>query len=350
LVEQKLLFRVDANFDTGTGHFFRCLALAQAVRARGFDSIFLGEILGTYLNNLLKSNGFKYLDLPGKSTNINGDAEETVQIIQSENILTLILDEKTFDIEWERLVRPHVQILAVIDDRPTRKHDVDILISPNLYKAEEKPFEGLVPIECEIFLGPTSLPLRSEFRNIRANKELSTSVTRVGSFFGGTDPGNQSGLILDLAALPQFSNIEFRVITGPLNPLKKELLLRGKDLQNVKIVTSVTDMAKFWDEVDVAFGSYGISTWERCALGVPSITSIQNDEQISDAEILESLGAVLNIGKLGAANIENYFNSLEKLVSDRELRLKISKNSSLVMHASGKSKTRLLNMLTGSMS
>jgi UDP-2,4-diacetamido-2,4,6-trideoxy-beta-L-altropyranose hydrolase len=348
LTEPKILFRVDANLDTGTGHFFRCLSIAQAVKSRGFGSVFTGEILGSYLNDLLDINGFKFFSFSRSDAGLNSDAQESLRVIRQENVLTVVVDDKTLDFEWECLVRPHVRVLAAIDDRPSRKHDADILISPNLYSVGEKPFEGFVPIECEVFLGPSSLPLRPEFGKIHAKKDPNALVTKVGSFFGGTDPGNQSGVILKLAALPQFSGIEFRIITGPLNPLNQELLLVAKDLQNVKLRTNVTDMAKFWDEVDIAFGSYGISTWERCALGVPTITSIQNDEQDVDAMMLESLGAVLNIGKASEISIDNYFNLLEKLISDKELRQKISENASLVMHSSGQSKTRLLNILTGS--
>ena len=347
MTKPRLLFRVDANIDTGTGHFFRCLAIAQAAKKRGFESLFVGDIQGLYLNEMLEKNGFRYLSLLADKSNIEIDAKHFLQIAHKENIRTVIVDNKILDFEWEGLIRQHVQVLAVIDDRPNRKHEVDILISPNIYKAGEKPFEGFVPINCEIFLGPSSLPLRPEFRITSAKRALGKPVTRVGSFFGGTDPGNQSGLIRQLAKLPRYSNIQFEVITGPLNPMNVELFQSAENIHNVKITTTVTDMAKFWDGVDVAFGSYGISTWERCALGVPTITSIQNDDQVSDAEILEEMGAVLNLGKLNEINLYDYSHSLDTIISNGELRQSLSECTSVIMHNSKVSSGRLLDALTG---
>jgi len=331
LTEPKLLFRVDANIDTGTGHFFRCLAIALAAKKRGFKSLFVGDIQSLYLNEMLEKNGFRYLSFLADKSNIEIDAKHFLQIAHEEKIRAVIVDDKILDFEWEGLIRQHVQVLAVIDDRPNRKHEVDILISPNIYKAGEKPFEGFVPIECEIFLGPSSLPLRPEFRITSAKRALGKPVTRVGSFFGGTDPGNQSGLILQLAKLPQYSNIKFEVITGPLNPMNVELFQSAENIHNVKIRTTVTDMAKFWDGVDVAFGSYGISTWERCALGVPTITSIQNSEQESAADLLSFEEAVIDVGNIEVLSIEKLAGALDFLIIHPLERAKICINSKKIM-------------------
>ena len=331
MTKPRLLFRVDANIDTGTGHFFRCLAIAQAAKKRGFESLFVGDIQGLYLNEILEKNGFRYLSLLADTSNIEIDAKHFLQIAHKENIRTVIVDNKILDFEWEGLIRQHVQVLAVIDDRPNRKHEVDILISPNIYKAGEKPFEGLVPIDCEIFLGPTSIPLRPEFRIFPNDRALSESVTRVGSFFGGADPGNQSGLILQLARLPRYSNIEFEVVTGPLNPMNLELFQIAETMHNVKIRTTVTDMAKFWGGIDVAFGSYGISTWERCALGVPTITSIQNSEQESDADMLSLEEIVIDVGNIEVLSIEKLAASLDFLINHPLERAKICLNSKKIM-------------------
>ena len=306
----------------------------------------MGDIQGEYLNEILDANGFRYLD-SSTNTSIKNDAEYLLQIIDKEKITTVIVDDKILDFEWEGLIRPYLQVLAVIDDRPKRKHDVDILISPNLYKLGEKPFEGLVPIDCKVFIGPSSLPLRPEFMVVSTERVISESVNKVGSFFGGTDPGNQSGLILELAKLPQYSNLEFDLVTGNFNPMNFELFQTAKNMKNVTIRTTVSDMAKFWSEVDVAFGSYGISTWERCALGVPSVTSIQNEDQILDAEILEDLGAVLNLGYFAKLDIHDYSDSLDKLLSDRVSRQSLSESASFIMSDSDDSKNLLLKTLVG---
>ena len=330
MTEPKILFRLDANQVTGTGHFFRCLAIAQVFKSRGLESMFTGDIQGEYLSEILDTNGFRYLDF-STNANIENDAKDLLQILKKEKITTVIVDDKVLDFKWEGLIRPYVQVLAVIDDRPKRKHNADILISPNLYKVGEKPFEGFVPIDCQVFVGPSSLPLRPEFISFSADKDVSKCVNRVGSFFGGADPGNQSGLILELAKLPQYSNLEFDILTGSLNPMNIELFQNAKNVDNVRIRTTVDNMAKFWSEVDVAFGSYGISTWERCALGVPTITSIQNSEQETDAEVLAQADAVIDIGNIETLSIEKLASSLDHLIWHPMRREAISINSRNIM-------------------
>ena len=45
----KIAFRADASIDIGSGHVMRCLALADALRARGDETLFLCRELPGHL-------------------------------------------------------------------------------------------------------------------------------------------------------------------------------------------------------------------------------------------------------------------------------------------------------------
>ena len=345
-MKPKVLFRVDANITTGTGHFFRCYALAQAIKGCGFQSIFVGNVNGILLEEMLEKENFQFWRWQEELSELKTDAEETIKIIESENIISVIVDNKKLDFRWERMIRPRVRTLAAIDDTPSRKYDLDVLVSPNMYLEGARPFSGLVPEGCEVFLGPSSLPLRSEFNTQHKLRDQDRPTKRIGSFFGGADPRNQSGMILELARLPEFSHLEFDVVSGPLNPMNVEMFKTASKLSNVRFRTDISDMASFWTEIDVAFGSYGVSTWERCALGVATISTVQSEEQVFVSEELARLGAVFNLGKIEDIQLLDYCQALRLLLSDNHLVQTIRRNASLVMSRKENSAARLLETLT----
>ena len=346
-MKPKVLFRVDANITTGTGHFFRCYALAQAIKGCGFQSIFVGNINGILLEDMLKKENFQFWSWREVLSDLKSDAEKTIQIIESENVISVIVDNKKLDFRWERMIRPHVRTLAAIDDIPSRKHDLDVLVSPNMYLEGVIPFSGLVPEGCEVFLGPSSLPLRSEFNTQHKVRDQDRPTKRIGSFFGGADPGNQSGIILELAGLPEFSHLAFDVVSGTLNPMNVEMLKTASKLSNVRFRTDISDMANFWAEIDVAFGSYGVSTWERCALGVAAICSVQSEEQVFVSKELEQMEAVINLGKIEDIDIQDYARALETMLSNPKLVQATRSNASIFLSSTQDSTDRLLNILTG---
>ena len=52
----------------------------------------------------------------GEPVNQQEDAQETIQALQGEKPGWLIVDTYTLDENWERLMRPHVAKIAVIED------------------------------------------------------------------------------------------------------------------------------------------------------------------------------------------------------------------------------------------
>tara|TARA_Y100000782_G_C9971518_1_gene176135 strand:- start:41 stop:352 length:312 start_codon:yes stop_codon:yes gene_type:complete len=63
-------------------------------------------------------------------------------------------------------------------------------------------------------------------------------------------------------------------------------------------------MAKIMSKCDLAIGSGGSTTWERCCLGIPSIVSIASEDQYEATRILNSKKCIKNLGmskkKLGS--------------------------------------------------
>jgi spore coat polysaccharide biosynthesis predicted glycosyltransferase SpsG len=54
-------------------------------------------------------------------------------------------------------------------------------------------------------------------------------------------------------------------------------------------------MAEHMYQADLAIGASGSSSWERCALGLPTISYVIADNQLGIASALESAGAAITI-------------------------------------------------------
>lgn len=100
----------------------------------------------------------------------------------------LVIDHYGLDLRWERLVRPFVGSIFVIDDLADRRHDCDLLLDQNYYRGAESRYAALVPASCHQLIGPGYVILRPEFERLKATRERDrTTVRRILVNFGGVD-------------------------------------------------------------------------------------------------------------------------------------------------------------------
>jgi len=339
-----ILIRVNSNKSLGNGHFYRCLAIALRARELGIDSIFTGSSISKEATLRLSEFEFK-LELHSENRKESGSpAHQIIPLINKYNIKVIIIDDKDIRLEDEhKIMQRGVKIIAIVD-RAIRFHETDILLSPNFFNTSE-PFLNMVPRNCEILTGPTFIPLRPEFRESKPSHPKVNKVTNIGSFFGGSDPGNQSALILETATDPRFSDLNFHILTGSLNPGIEALYERARNLKNVFLLKFDSNMANYWNKVDIAFGSFGISAWERCATGVPSVATIQSEDQIMDAEVLSNLGAVMSLGLATEITSHVFSETLNSIRDDKNFLNSLSQNSMQVMNDSIKDSNRIFDFI-----
>jgi len=213
----KIFVRADASVQIGTGHVMRCLTLADELRGRDAEIVFVCREFAGNLCGYIEEKGYVVHRLPvsdapdqGVGADLKhaawlgadwqtdgGQVEEIIKRLAAP-LDWLIVDHYALDERWEEYLRPYVKKIMVIDDLADRAHDCDLLLDQNFYENLESRYDGLVSAWCKKLLGPKYALLRPEFREARKNlRKRDGHVKRIMIFFGGSDPANETTKALE---------------------------------------------------------------------------------------------------------------------------------------------------------
>jgi UDP-2,4-diacetamido-2,4,6-trideoxy-beta-L-altropyranose hydrolase len=282
-----IAFRVDASGKIGTGHLVRCLTLADALKARGASTRFVCRQIPDFLAGLVTQRGHELAMLKSSprpfpedilahsqwlETSQQQDAEDTKRALAVATWDWVVVDHYSLDFRWESALRGIASQVMVIDDLADRRHDCDVLLDQNYYCDQDARYFGKVSDSCQLLLGPRYALLREEFARLREKVRPRTgAVKRVLVFLGGVDADNYTGLVL--AALADLKNfvLGIDVVIGPQHPARHEIEARCGD-QGYSCHIQTPDIAELMAQADLAVGAGGTATWERCCLGLPTLT------------------------------------------------------------------------------
>jgi UDP-2,4-diacetamido-2,4,6-trideoxy-beta-L-altropyranose hydrolase len=296
----------------------RCLALAQAFQQRGHSCRFVSVGFEGNLIDYLERHGMTVsvivpatemrsiggvnkagshlsdIPLAGEYDQL-ADAEATLTVLNGTTPDWLIVDHYALDERWERHLRSHVRHLMVIDDLANRTHDCDALLDQNLGR-NSVDYLGRIPEGCRILVGPEFALLRPEFAELRAYslaRRQQPELRYLLISMGGVDQHNVTGLVLKSlkdCRLPPTCRIV--VVMGAHTPWLDEVRELSRSLASpCEVRTGVENIAKLMADSDLAIGAAGITSWERCCLGLPSIIVAVAANQIPSCRALAKAGA-----------------------------------------------------------
>lgn len=306
-------FRVDASLQIGSGHVMRCLTLATALREQGVDCRFISrEHPGNLIEQIL-ARGFEVTALPSGDSGFQpekalsahaawlgvdwqSDATATCDAMQSGRDW-LVVDHYALARSWEQQLRPHCDRLMVIDDLADRPHDCDVLLDQNLGR-KAADYIGLVPPTCTVLSDTRYALLRPQFvalREYSLERRASPRLRQLLVTMGGVDQFNATGRVLKaLRECPLPEDCRIVVIMGLHAPWLSDVRLEAKDMPwPCEVMVNVTDMARLMADSDFAIGAAGSTSWERCALGLPTLMVILATNQYEAAANLQQTGAAM---------------------------------------------------------
>lgn len=345
----KIAIRVDASAQIGTGHFMRCLTLADGLKLRGAQIRFVCRELPMHFRDMLAAKGMEFasLDNNASASSLDDlahshwlgvsqiqDAQTTIQALSDRAWDWIVVDHYALDSRWESMLRQAAKKVLVIDDIADRQHDCDMLLDQNFYSDMQTRYADKVSAHCRLLLGPRYALLRDEFWQLHKQiKPRSGSVKRVLVFLGGVDTDNYTGHAVEALSKINVSGLHVDVVVGAQHPCREQI--KAACAQYEFICHVQTDkMAEMMQAADLAIGAGGVATWERCCLGLPTLaicTADNQQRQVADAA-LEGLLCFPELnGDLDQA-IQRHTNAL---IENSYLRQLISRNSMQVVDGRG---------------
>jgi len=323
-----IVFRVDSSNLIGSGHLMRCLTLATQQRKLGNDIVFICRDLDGNLSDLVNEKGFKVELLPKvkHNDNLDGyaqwltvtqeqDAFETINILKRyKHIDRAVVDSYAIDETWEKMIRPYTDEIFVIDDLANRKHDCDVLLDQNYYFDKEIRYNGLVPADCKLLLGPRYALLRQEFYYARQGMNPRSSyLHNILVFYGGVDATDEtSKAIAALDSLKEngeLDDVSVTVVVGDSNS-RKETIADSCCKAGFKYLCQVSNMAQLMAEADLMLGAGGTTTWERCYLGLPAIVTAVAENQYQICEDCSTVGLFYYLGHWDVVTRDNIYEAV----------------------------------------
>lgn len=317
-----LIFRADASRGIGSGHVMRGLSLAQELRRRGASVRFICADLPGAIPHLVRAQGFECAVIPDDAAR---DAEATRAAIGAAPAEWLVLDHYGRDQTYERAVRGAAHRLLVIDDLADRAHDCDVLLDSTECPDMAVRYAGLLPAGTRQLTGLRWALLNDNFRRIREGLARRPGpVRRLLVTFGANDPMGITLRVARLLSQPKYAALGIDLLGGVSNPQEPEVARAVAGAAHITYASFNDHMPELMVAADLAVGAGGTTSWERCALGLPSLVLLLAANQIGVSACLERLGAARVLGMADSVSDVAIEAAIDAALADEPWRITAS--------------------------
>lgn len=290
-----LLFRADGNARIGAGHIMRCLAIADAARDKGVESVFV--LASDEMQGIIQAWNFKCLVMNTEYSEM--DKEDIISLIQAYAPTAVIVDSyyvtDSYLTSIHKWCKDNGSCLVYIDDVEDFSYPCDILINYQIHSEKQDYYKlydnKKIP---NLLLGSDFAPLRKEFIT-RDLSEVKVDAKDIFVSTGGADPEHLA-LSLVKAVIPLEFNFHF--VIGSMNRDKETLLSIAADAKNIYLHENVKDMSSLMRSCDIAISASGSTLYELCAMHIPTLTYVLADNQKPIAEAFHSKAIIRNCGDI----------------------------------------------------
>lgn len=282
-----VLFVVDGGPEIGGGHVMRALTLAEALQGLARPSFMAPPFVAGLLDRFGNGGIGRIAAASGEPEALAAAAAEAAKGF----------DAVVFD-HFRLGAAEHGRIAAgraslAVDDLADRRLGADLVLDVGPDRRAED-YAGLVAPGARLLLGPRYALVRPAFAAVRdgamTRRAQAAEVGRVLVSLGLTDLG---GITLKVVSrlLPRLGDAGLDVVLGAgavsRGPLER---LAARD-PRVALHVETDAMTELCAGADLAVGAGGSSSWERCAVGLPTVTVVVAGNQEPGARALAAAGA-----------------------------------------------------------
>ena len=290
-----VFIRADASAVIGHGHVIRCLTLADSLAGLATVHFICRDYAGNLFDRI-EQHGCRVHRLPVGQ--LDEDAASTRQAIAeiTPQADWLIVDHYELDARWERGVRERAQRIMVIDDLADRPHACDLLLDQNLIAGMSVRYNGKVPAECTLLLGPAYALLQPVYHELRTRIQPRRSVRRILIFWSGADSDDLTTRSLAACLSLQRPDLLIDVVTAASYEHTDRLRALAAPHPQVRILSDLPTLAPLMAQADLGIGAAGTTAWERICLGLPTIAVSIAENQRAIADELSRRRLIVYLG------------------------------------------------------
>ena len=339
----RILIRADASPTIGSGHIARCLTLARVLRKQGSHVAFACRKLPGHRLDALSAEGFETFALPEFYP--GEDPQQAIESmlpwqadIDALDLLLedhaefdwIIVDHYGLDHHWQTAARRWAPRIAAVDDLATRRYSVDLLLNQNLSGLSDN-YTPLLPEGCRTLLGPRYAMLREEFDCPAI--DIKPEARRVLVNFGGFDAAMQTHHAM--LALVDFPELDVDFVAGVDNPAWAQMQTLAQTRPNWRLHSFVSDFHQRMTEADLFIGAGGGTSWERAALGLPTICiAVSNNQQVN-GEVMAAAGAHVFMGAREQVSVTQLRDAIGFVAGNVYLRQSLAERSRQMVDGRG---------------
>jgi RimJ/RimL family protein N-acetyltransferase len=167
--------------------------------------------------------------------------------------------------------------------------------------------------------------LRREFlRRTAWQREIPRVAGNILVTLGGSDPDNVTKKAVDALRYLKHRDLNVAVVIGGSNSHGDELAAGAGSLPGVRLLRDVEKLSDLMMWADVAVGASGATSWERAAMGLPTLAITVAENQRMVAAMLAEHGAAASLGWHAALSPEQIASQVDGLLDRQELRRSMS--------------------------
>lgn len=276
-------FRVDANEHIATGHMYRCLAIAEQLRKKNEECIFL-TASDSDLEPCVKEN-FEVIKLDLRSDDWNYGIDALKGCFLKNGVSLLLVDSYKvtplfFDELWG------VIPVFYMDDLCQIAYNVSGVLHYSEWEDEELIAGLYKGKNTAVYSGLKYMPLRSGFDLHGKHDRYDILITT-----GGSDSCHMTERLLSEIIVSESCNDKsICAVLGKMN--KDEERIRGlcEGHSNITVLKNICNMNEIMSESAFALTAGGITVYELMASGVPFACFSFSDDQRIFGEKIEKHG------------------------------------------------------------
>lgn len=299
----RVLMRVEAGGRVGLGHVMRCLSLSAALRQCGASVSFLTD---SFTGNVIRraSSEYAVFPIPHGLPEIS-DAARTVALLARCPFDWVVVDHYSLGLLWEDAVVASGAELLAIDDL-ARPHVAGSVLDSS---PEAICRYGALAVGCYTLFGPAYALLRPGFCLLRQSA-AARDKNRLFISFGGADPDDMTGWVVDTLRNSPYQAWAADIVVGRSYRHMASLKARVGKASGWMIYHDVIAPERLMARASLAIGAGGAMTWERCALGLPTVVISIADNQHNMSASLHERGVLHYAGHAGHVGADELLQAL----------------------------------------